>query len=84
MLEVLCGRVWDSNGAYEIFEEIEAEDSSTYYSPSEDFPFLAKRLLEIQRYVQHHRPRSILALWYDRRNSTQWWTFWVGDLKFFV
>jgi len=81
MVEVLCGRRWDANGALQIFEEIEVEEPSSHYSPSHDFPFLGQRLLDIQTYVERRRPESIASLWYDRRNVTQWLIFWVRDSK---
>jgi hypothetical protein len=84
MLKVLCGRRWDANGALQVFDEIDAEVPLVHYSPSRDFPFLGQRLLEIQRYVQGRRPNSIATLWYDKRSATQWWTFWVRDLKFLL
>jgi hypothetical protein len=77
MLEVLCGRRWDANGALQIFDEIEAENPSSYYSLSRDFPFLGERLLDLQKYVKGHNPQSMVALWHDMRNPSAWWTFWV-------
>ena len=84
MLEVLCGRRWDANGALQVFEEIEAENPLSFYSPSLDFPFLGQRLLEIQRFVQGRRPNSMAALWHDRRKLIQWWTLWVRGLEFLL
>jgi hypothetical protein len=77
MLEVLCGRRWDANGALQIFDEIEAENPSSYYSPVRDFPFLGERLLDLQKYVKGCNPKSIRAIWYDQRNPASWLTFWV-------
>lgn len=77
MLEILCGHGWEFEDARQIYEEIGAEEPSNHYSPIADFPFLGKRLAELQAYVRGHSPHNIMALWYDRRNVSWWWTFWV-------
>jgi len=79
MLEVLCGRRWDSYEVISIFDEIDAREASNTYSSNFDFPFLGRRLLELQRFTRAHDPTSLQALWYDRRNISWWYTFWVSQ-----
>jgi hypothetical protein len=77
LLSALCGESWESSDARRVYEIIEAEEPSLHYSPSTDFPFLGRRLLDIQKYVRGHNSNSIRAIWFDRRNPSAWWTFWV-------
>jgi hypothetical protein len=78
ILERLCAHSCDSDEARELYWAIEADDPSIHFNPISDFPFLGKRLTDIQDYVSSHNPHSFMALWYDRRNVTWWWTFWVS------
>jgi hypothetical protein len=85
ILERLCGHSCDSEEARDLYYAIDADDPSSHYNPISDFPFLGKRLTDIQDYVSGHNPHSFKALWYDRRNVTWWWTFWVcRALSFFA
>jgi len=77
ILERLCGYSCDSDEAGDLYGAIEADDPSSHFTPIADFPFLGKRLMDIQDYVSNHNPHSFMALWYDRRNVTWWWTFWA-------
>lgn len=77
LLPVLCGQSWNSTDALPIYEFIEADEPSSHYSPTEDFPFLGKRLLEVQKYVQNQKANSFWAIWYDKRDPAVWWTFWA-------
>lgn len=74
MLERLCGNVWHSEQALSVWDELGIEPPNDYDLVS-DFPYLGRRLEEIQRYVQRH---SVRALWYNRRDISWWWTFWVS------
>lgn len=78
LLPILCGQSWDSADALPIYEFIDADDPSTHYSPTEDFPFLGKRLLEVQKHVLNQKPTDFQAIWYDKRDPDKWWTFWVS------
>jgi hypothetical protein len=79
MLYILCGQPCTSPEASAIYDEIEAEDPSTHYSPVTDFPFFGERLVELQNYVRGH---NFMALWYDRRDVSWWWTFWVSPAPY--
>lgn len=77
LLATLCGESWENPAARAVYEIIGAEGTSSRYSPSTDFPFLGSRLLNLQTYVRGHNTNSIRAKWYDRRNASEWWTFWA-------
>ena len=43
----------------------------------ESFHYWRKRLIELHD-IYNEAPRSVLQMWYDRRNPIQWWTFWLA------
>ncbi|KAN0114717.1 hypothetical protein V8E51_004261 [Hyaloscypha variabilis] len=77
ILSILCGENWESEKAYPIYDEIEAGDTAERYSPSEDFPYLGKRLLKIQEYVNDYRPNNLRQLWHNQMNKWNWLMSWV-------
>jgi len=77
LITVLCGQSGENTDSRRVYDEIGADDPSNHYSPVHDFPFLGKRLLELQDYVRGHNLTNLKALWYDQRNISWWWTFWV-------
>ncbi|PMD58304.1 uncharacterized protein K444DRAFT_442681 [Hyaloscypha bicolor E] len=78
LLPALCGAKWPTNDkAREVYELIVAEDPSSQYRASIHFPFLGKRLLDIQTHVKGFHPNDFRSLWNDRRNRERWWTFWA-------
>jgi len=79
LLQQLCSQSWDTRELHCFYMEINSGDPSAQYSPSSDFPFFGKRLLDLQAYVKTYRPSSIWALWYDQRNESWWWAFWVSE-----
>lgn len=78
MLHRICGHDCESDEVREIYIEIGADEPINQYNPAVDFPFLGKRLGSIQEYIRGHNPSNFWALWYDRRNISLWWTFWVS------
>jgi hypothetical protein len=46
------------------------------YDMAGDFPHLRSRLVLLNSYAYSKRPRSILQLWQDKRDSTAWIAFW--------
>lgn len=42
-----------------------------------DFPILRQRIAILQHQLSHVKPRGWRAIWSDRRNSVQWYTFWA-------
>jgi hypothetical protein len=78
MLRTLCCSSYDSPSANRIYQDIDASDSvSPYYYPDSDFPFLGRRILNLQAFASSRNPNNWVALWHDRRNVTFWWTFWA-------
>jgi len=77
LLSTICGQGWESKDARQVYEMIEADEPSLHYSPSSEFPFLGRRLLDVQKYVRGHSSNTIQGIWYDRRNPLGWWTFWA-------
>jgi len=53
-----------------------------------DFPYFAQRFLILKHYLKRRRPRTLRSLWKDRRDITQWSTFWVvviiGGIALFI
>ncbi|KAH7416707.1 hypothetical protein BKA64DRAFT_273793 [Cadophora sp. MPI-SDFR-AT-0126] len=83
LLDIVCGQSWESEDSRQIWNEIGAEDPADRYSLTEDFEFLSKRLMTLQRYVKGHNPSGFLSLWYDRRYPLQWWNLWVSAVMEF-
>jgi hypothetical protein len=82
MLRILCCSKYDSPNAYPIYEEVDAcNDVSQFYNAVSEFPFLGRRILDLQAFVSSQKPTTLRALWYDRHNATFWWTSWVGTTE---
>ena len=79
LITILCGQNWESESAMQIYYDIEADDPSNHYDARYDFPFLGRRLLELQDYIRGQNPEAMGALWHDRRNVSYWWTLWVSE-----
>ncbi|KAH8784320.1 hypothetical protein BGZ57DRAFT_925319 [Hyaloscypha finlandica] len=78
LLPALCGAKWPTNDkARGVYKLLAAEDPSPQYRASIHFPFLGKRLLDIQAHVKGFHPNDFRSLWKDRRNREKWWTFWA-------
>jgi len=78
LLSILCSESYDSPEAQKIYEYIDAsEELSPYYYPDSDFPFLGRRILDLQAFVGGRNPHNWKGLWNDRRNIALWWTFWA-------
>jgi hypothetical protein len=79
LLLILGSQSWQSDEARQVYDEIGAADPASPYSPTVDFVFFGKRLLDLQTYVRGYRSNSIVGLLFDTRNLQWWWTFWVHD-----
>jgi hypothetical protein len=82
LLLILGSQSWESDEARQIYDKIDADDPASLYSPTIDFVFFGKRLLDLQTYVRNHKPNSLRDFWGDKRNMQWWWTFWVTDDPF--
>lgn len=47
------------------------------YRLGRDFPILRQRIAILQHQLTHVKPRGWRAIWRDRRDSAQWYTFWA-------
>lgn len=47
------------------------------YNLSEDFPHLRSRLVRLVGLMSEKKPRSLKELWFDKRDSASWMTFWT-------
>lgn len=50
----------------------------------ENFVYWRDRLVLLKRTFDDAEPRNISQLWWDDRKKTQWFTFWVAVLVFFM
>jgi hypothetical protein len=76
LLEILCTQPEGSCQVEELYKDLEAKKFDDYISVDE-FPFLARRLIDLQRFSMAQNPRSWRRLWADRRNITAWFTIWA-------
>lgn len=76
LLEILCTHKSNSPEICEVYADLEAREFEDYISVDE-FPFLAGRLADLQRFSMAQDPHSWRRLWNDRRNITSWFTTWA-------
>ncbi|KAK5996000.1 hypothetical protein PT974_04423 [Cladobotryum mycophilum] len=50
----------------------------------ENFTFWHDRLVILKQAFDESHPKNISQWWFDRRNSVQWYTFWVAILVFIM
>jgi hypothetical protein len=81
LLRVLCGQSSMSNEAKYIYEEIDANQQTTYCNPDTEFPFFGKRLMELQQFEKQHQPQNVKTLLSDRRDVAAWFTLWNNQVK---
>jgi hypothetical protein len=80
LLMTLCGKSATSEEAERIYDDIEANEPATYYDPRSEFPFLGKKLMELQRFVKQHQPQNVRSLLSDRRDVAAWYTLWSNQV----
>jgi hypothetical protein len=44
------------------------------------YKYWNNRLLEVSKAFDESQPRDISSWWMDRRNTVQWYTFWIAAL----
>jgi hypothetical protein len=76
LLWLLCTEDESSRKVNQLYKILEAGRYDQYIA-FEEFPFLAARLLRLQKAVLARNPHSLTHLWYDRRNPTAWFTTWA-------
>jgi hypothetical protein len=77
LVQTLCYHGWKSKESIALYDEIGEDEPSHIYSAN-DFPILGKKLTQLQTFVKCHNPSNLKDLWHDRRNMSQWYTFWVS------
>jgi hypothetical protein len=75
-LEILCTETPGSDAVRELYIDLDAKEFEDYI-PADEFPFLAPRLFELQRFSLAQNPHSLKRLWNDQRNITAWFTTWA-------
>jgi hypothetical protein len=80
LIRILCGRSCTEGDARKIYDEIEANEPSSYYDPHTEFPFFGKRLMELQKLVNEQQPQTVRALLNDRRDVAAWYTIWNNQV----
>jgi hypothetical protein len=75
-LEILCTEAPDSDAVRELYSDLDAKEFEDYI-PVDEFPFLAPRLFDLQRFSLAQNPHSLKRLWNDQRNITAWFTTWA-------
>ncbi|KAF8533572.1 hypothetical protein BDD12DRAFT_913749 [Trichophaea hybrida] len=68
LLDPLCGR--------KIFNSPIVTERETYRL-HRDFPFLRGRIVTLKRELALRKPRSWGDLWRDKRDTSNWYTFWA-------
>jgi hypothetical protein len=76
LLETLCTEPEDSRAVLGLYNDLEAKKFDDYISVDK-FPFLARRLFDLQRFSMAQNPHGWRRLWADRRNITTWFTIWA-------
>jgi hypothetical protein len=76
LLETLCTEPESSRAVRELYTDLEAKPFDDYISVDE-FPFLARRLFDLQRFSMAQNPHGWRRLWADRRNITTWFAIWA-------
>jgi hypothetical protein len=74
MLYQLCGQSSSDEEARKIYDEIDANEPASYYNAHTEFPCLAKRLIELQQFIDQHQPSSVRSLLNDRRDISAWYS----------
>lgn len=83
LLQILCGQSSTSNEARHIYEEIDINQQTTYCNLETEFPFLGKRLMELQQFGKQHQPKNVRSLLNDKRDVAAWFTLWSNQLLVF-
>jgi hypothetical protein len=60
-----------------LFSDLSAPPFKVVYSARADFPYLGRKLLVLQDYMNAQNPNDLRTLLYDRRDVLRFWTFWA-------
>ncbi|ETI24449.1 hypothetical protein G647_03818 [Cladophialophora carrionii CBS 160.54] len=76
LLKTLCTATKDNQDVELLYAQLHAEPAENYV-PIADFPFLAKKLIQLQKLSMGRNPHSFRRLWRDRRNLLAWFALWA-------
>lgn len=68
-LTMLCGR--------KHYPKLSVVHERENYDLTRDFPILRSKLAILLRHISNTKPRGWKELWYDKRDSASWLTFWA-------
>jgi hypothetical protein len=77
LLWYLCAESGPSPELVQLLSLLDGEETSPRYS-FEDFPFLGSRLLQLQTFIEGHRPTTWSLLWHNRTDTKNWWVVWTA------
>jgi hypothetical protein len=77
LLWILCTKKGNSPELKQLLSLLDGEEDSPRYS-FEDFPFLGERFLQLQTFVEGHKPTTWSLLWNDRTDARQFWAIWTA------
>ena len=80
LLELLCTASAKNPALQGVLERLDGQEtnSSTGYT-AEHFPFLGKRLADLQSFSVGQKPYDWKkVLWHDRRDARNWWIMWTA------
>jgi hypothetical protein len=73
----LCTDTSESPMLKELLSSLDGEETSSRFS-FEDFPFLGRRLQDLESFMEGHKPVGLQLLWQDRRDPQNWWITWTA------
>jgi hypothetical protein len=76
LLKTLCTATKHNQDVKLLYAELHAEPAENYVQIAE-FPFLAKKLIQLQKLSMGRNPHSFRRLWRDRRNLLAWFALWA-------
>ncbi|KAK8037629.1 hypothetical protein PG991_000975 [Apiospora marii] len=68
----LCTKRWNE---HLLFDYLDSPPIRSNYSARKDFPYLGKKLLRLQAYMDDQSPNDFTTLVFDRRDPLRFWTF---------
>lgn len=77
LLWILCTEKGTSPALKQLLGLLDGEETSPRYS-FEDFPFLGARFLQLQTFIEGHKPTTWSVLWNDRTDARNWWAMWTA------
>ena len=77
LLWILCTDSGTSPALKSLLILLDGEETSPRYA-FEDFPFLGGRLLQLQTFIEGHKPTTWSLLWNNRTDARNWWIVWTA------